>query len=275
MIEEHFSDDSIEFTANEVFNYFVYEDETEVKTEAVIDAIIKLISQDVSFISFDPKRVSVLILKTKSPTAIRALINQLFIRDHSGLWNSYDTITAISYLIQSEFRHIDLITVLCKNNEQLKRYYQSFCCRSFAKIFNDQKLNSYCDIIGKDWKSFFLFFMYRIENSKRNNLAKFAFYKNFFDRFTANMAYATHYNVKAKRPEYMHFYNEKEHRDFYSSIPGAEKVIKNAHKLRNANPLSHASAELVDRSNTAEDIENSIVDMARLIEEFRARNINQ
>jgi len=33
--------------------------------------------------------------------------------------------------------------------------------------------------------------MFLVEQSKHNNLAKFAFYKNFFDRFTADMAFIT------------------------------------------------------------------------------------
>lgn len=182
LIEKHFGDDTIEFTATEVYNYFVYEYDAEVKSNAVISAIVKLINQDVSFISFDPKRISVLILKTQSTSAIKALLNQLFRRNRAGLWNSYDTITAISYLIQSEFRHFDLIDVLCQNSQPLEEYYQFFCSRSFVNGFNNRRINNYCDIIGSDWKANFLYFMFLVEQSKHNNLAKFAFYKNFFDR---------------------------------------------------------------------------------------------
>lgn len=272
LIEKHFGDDAIEFTATEVYNYYVYEDEVEVKSNAVISAIIKLINQDVSFISFDPKRISVLILKTQSTSAIKALLNQLFQRDRAGLWNSYDTITAISYLIQSEFRHIDLIGALCKNNQPLEEYYQYFCSRSFVKVFNNHRINSYCDIIGTDWKANFLYFMFLIEQSKHNNLAKFAFYKNFFDRFTADMAFITKYESNAKRPNYNRFYKEPEHKKFYSSITDADKVIENAHKLRNANPLSHASAGLIDKDSTSSDLDDSIEDMEKLIDQFRREN---
>ena len=272
LIEKHFGDDTIEFTATEVYNYFVYEDEVEVKSKAVISAIVKLINQDVSFISFDPKRISVLILKTQSTTAIKALLNQLFQRNRAGLWNSYDTVTAISYLIQSEFRHIDLISVLCQNNQPLEEYYQYFCSSSFANRFNNRRINSYCDIIGTDWKANFLYFMFLVEQSKHNNLSKFAFYKNYFDRFTADLAFVTNYEPGAKRPNYNRFYKEPEHKKFYSSIPDADSIIQTAHKLRNANPLSHASAGLIDKDSTANDLDNSITEMNRLIDRFRAIN---
>ena len=271
LIEKHFGDDTIEFTATEVYNYFVYEDEVEVKSKAVISAIVKLINQDVSFISFDPKRISVLILKTQSTSAIKALLNQLFQRNRAGLWNSYDTITAISYLIQSEFRHIDLISVLCQNNQPLEEYYQYFCNSSFTNRFNNRRNNSYCDIIGADWKANFLYFMFLVEQSKHNNLAKFAFYKNFFDRFTADLAFVTKYEPDAKKPNYNRFYTENDHKKFYSSVPNSDDVIKKAHKLRNANPLSHASAGLIDKDSTSSDLDDSIEDMGKLIDQFRKK----
>ncbi len=269
LIEKHFGDETIEFTSTEVYNYFVYEDKTEVKSKAVTSAIVKLINQDVSFISFDPKRLSVLILKTQSTSAIKALLNQLFQRNRAGLWNSYDTITAISYLIQSEFQHIDLISVLCQNNQPLEEYYQYFCSSSFANRFNNRRINSYCDIIDADWKANFLYFMFLVEQSKHNNLSKFAFYKNFFDRFTADMAFATKYEPDAKRPNYNRFYKEGEHKKFYSSIPNADNVIETAHKLRNSNPLSHASAGLIDKDSTVSGLDNSIKEMSKLIDKFR------
>lgn len=270
LIEKHFGDDTIEFTATEVYNYFVYEDDAEVKSKAVVSAIVKLINQDVSFISFDPKRISVLILKTQSTSAIKSLLNQLFRRNRAGLWNSYDTITAISYLIQSEFRHIDLIDVLCQNSQPLEEYYQYFCSRSFVNGFNNRRISSYCNIIGPDWKANFLYFMYLAEKSKHNNLAKFAFYKNFFDRFTADLAFVTKYEPDAKKPNYKRFYKEPEHKKFYSSILDADKTIEVAHKLRNANPLSHASAGLIDKDSTSSDLEDSIEEMGKLIDKYRS-----
>lgn len=235
----------------------------------MINAIVKLINLDVSFISFDPKRISVLILKTQSTTAIKALLKQLFMRHRAGLWNSYDTIIDISYLIQSEFRHIDLIGVLCQNSRPLEEYYKYFCKGSFIRCLRNKQHNSYCDIIGNDWKTNFLYFMYLVEQSKHNNLAKFAFYKNFFDRFTADMAFVTKYEPETKRPNYKKFYKEAEHRNFYSSISGAEKIIETAHTLRNANPLSHASAGLIDSDSTSKDLGESIKAMQNLINDFR------
>ena len=69
-----------------------------------------------------------MIMKTQNSSAIKALLNQLFQRNRKGLWNSYDTTIAISYLIQSEFRHIDLLDALNENSTNLKNYYY-YCCK--------------------------------------------------------------------------------------------------------------------------------------------------
>ena len=272
LIEQHFGNESIEFTATEVYNYFVYEDTSEVRSAEVIFEIIHLINQDISVISFDPKRLSVLIIKTHSTQAIKALLNQLFQRHRAGLWNSYDTIVAISYLTQSGFRHVDLIDVLCQHCEPLGEYYR-YCCRtSFANVMSMQKPNSYCDIVKQDWKACFLYFMYWVAKSKNNNLAKFAYFKNYFDRFTADLAFAIGFDPNAKRPNYKLYYKEGEHKKFFAEIPGSDVVIKKAHELRNANPLSHSSADLIDRDSTSRDIDTSIQDLEMLIDKMRAKH---
>lgn len=272
LIEECFNDTTIEFTASEIYNYYVYENKEEVKSDSVIAQIIELINRDVSFISFDPKRLSVLIIKTGSPSAIKALLNQLFKRHRAGLWNSYDTTIAVSYLIQSGFKHIDLIDVLGQHSQSLDNYYNYFCRTSFLNRLKNRRLNSYCSIVGSDWKTVFLYFMYLVECERHNSLAQFAFYKNFFDRFTANMAFCSNYEKGVKKPNYKRFYRETELKKFYDSIPGAFAVIENAHNIRNANPLSHASAELIDTERTSIEINLSIREMGKLIDDFLKRN---
>ena len=108
MIDKYFSSDDVEFTASEVYNYHIYEKDDILQSDEIINVICQLINTEISFISLDPKRLSIMITKTRSTKAIKALLYQLFIRSRKGLWNSYDTSIAISYLIQSDFRHIVL-----------------------------------------------------------------------------------------------------------------------------------------------------------------------
>ena len=115
---------SQQFDNIEVFNYFLYENQSELKSAEVISAIVELVKHDLSFISLDPKRLTVMIMKTNSDKAIKAFLNQLFVRNRLNKWNSYDTTIAITYLIQSKFQHIDLLRILEKKCPEISIYYQ-------------------------------------------------------------------------------------------------------------------------------------------------------
>ncbi len=265
LIEKFFHKDGIEFMGGEVYNYFVYEDESSIRSKFVTEILIKLINKDVSFIALDPKRLSILIIKTRDSEAIKSLLNQLFIRNRENLWNSYDTIIAISYLIQRQFMHTDLIDVLGMRNNLLKFYYNNFCINSFLKLFDNKVRNNIIDIIGSDWKMYFFYFMYIVEKNKNNTLSKFAFFKNFFDRMTARFDY---YVNPKKRPGYKNFFKEKVLKSFYSKINGSAKIIEDAHILRNSNPISHASGELIDKDTSSYEIDNNIKDLFGLLRRY-------
>lgn len=269
LIERHFEAPDIEFTPSEVFNHYIYENDAILQDSKTITLICQLINQDVSFISLDPKRLSVMIMKTKSSVAIKALLNQLFQRNRQGLWNSYDTAIAISYLIQSEFKHFDLLKVLGENSDDLRHYYEYCCGHRFTSVFQDRKTKHYAEIIDQDWKAYFLYFMYWIEKKRHNVLAEYAFFKNFFDRFTADMAFYYKYDPQEKRPNYNAFFKEAKLKSFYAGVDNSEFIIQNAHKFRNANPLSHASAELIDNKVSTEDLQKSITEMFQLINGYR------
>lgn len=273
MIEDHFSFDDIEFTASEVFNYFVYESDSEVNSSNVSRLILRIIRKNISVISLDPKRLGVLIMKTHNDMAIKATLNELFKRQRADKWNSYDTTIAISYLVQSEFRHIDLLAVLKKNAPELHRYYYNNCRVSFVRAFMTNGLkntNTLCRVIGKDWKSYYLYFMYYTEKAKNNNLTAYAFFKNFFDRITADLDYVNklYEGKKEKRPNYNGFYKEGAFCTFYSCIDGSEDIIKRAHKLRNENPVSHSSASLIENDSTSEELYQTIKDLKTLIRRY-------
>ena len=274
LIDKHFSSDDIEFTPMEVYNHFIYECEEVIQDSKTISTICELIKADVSFISLDPKRLSIMIMKTKSEKAIKALLNQLFKRNRTGLWNSYDTSIAISYLIQSEFRHIDLLTALNENSCNLKNYYYNCCKNSFLSTLRNKRINNYLRIIDSDWKAYFLYFMYWVERERHNILAEYAFYKNYFDRFTSDLAFFCNYDSACKKPNYKRFYKEKEIKEFYKEIDGSENIIKHAHDLRNANPMSHSSAELIEKLTTTKEIKECIENLNSMIDNYRnAKNI--
>ncbi|MDO4581401.1 MAG: AbiA family abortive infection protein [Bacillota bacterium] len=265
LVNKHFSSDDIEFTPSEVFNYFVYEDEDELQSEPVVREIVGLVEQSISFINLDPKRLTVMIMKTKSDKAIKGFLNQLFRKNRLDKWNSYDTTIAISYLIQSKFRHIDLLDILSNRHRNLYSYYFYHCKSSTINCFDFWKVKKLNEIIAQDNKTYYLYFMHLCEMKRANYMAAFAYYKNYFDRVTANLDFAFGNDPTLKKPNYNGFYKEGAFIRFYSEIEGSEAVIKAAHKLRNANPLSHSSSELLDSNNTSEDLSESVKALSKLI----------
>ena len=265
LINKHFSSDGVEFTPSEVFNYFVYENEEELRSEAVIKEIVDIVEQGISFISLDPKRLTVMILKTQNGKAIKGFLNQLFKRNRADKWNSYDTTIAISYLIQSRFIHMDLLDILSSRHPKLYGYYFYNCKSSFINTLNLERVNRLCKVIASDTKAHYLYFMYLCETKRENYMAAFAYYKNYFDRVTADLDFVFNRNPRLKKPNYKGFYQEGAFKTFYSNMDNCDDVISKAHKLRNSNPLSHSSSELLDNDNTSDELEDCIKALSKFI----------
>ncbi len=73
-------------------------------------------------------------------------------------------------------------------------------------------------------------------------------------------------NNSTAKPNYKGYYKEAAFRKLYEGIPDADSIIKEAHGIRNSNPLSHSSAELIDSDKTYADILKSISDLGSLVE---------
>jgi hypothetical protein len=99
-------------------------------------------------------------------------------------------------------------------------------------------------------------------------MAAFAYYKNYFDRVTADLDFVFNRNPRHKRPNYKGFYHEGTFKTFYSNVDNSGDVISKAHKLRNSNPLSHSSSELLDNDNTSNELSNSVKDLSELINRY-------
>lgn len=273
IIEDAFSIEGTEFTPVEVYNHFVYEDSGALQDDEVLEIVLRTIKHDISFICLDPKRLTLLIMKTKSDTAIKALLNKLFQHNRAGKWNSYDTTIAISYLIQSQFQHIDLLDVIYQHNRALYKYYYYFCKATFVATLTNKTSIAIGKLVGTDEKVYYLYCMYFVEESRGNHLAAYAYYKNHFDRLSAHLAFRSGIDKGNKRsPNYKGFYDEKVLKKLYAGLADSDAIIRQAHRIRNANPLSHSSAELVDNDNSTSDLQQTIKGLDKLISEYIQQN---
>lgn len=265
LVEKHFSSDEIEFVPEEVLNYLVYENQTELKQPEVSNILTQIIKRDVSFLSVDPKRLSVMVMQSKNKNVESAMLNKLFERSCAGLWNSYDTTSAISYLIQSNFGDIDLLEVIRTQCYDLYAYYEYCCKTSFIHQVDNFKYEKFLECVKGDKQAVFLYFLSLCEQNKGNYLGAYAYYKNFFDRISADMAFIIGENLGDKRPNYRKYYKEPELKRLYRGIENSDVVIEKAHKLRNSNPLSHSSAELIDKNGSSAELKNTQRELEKLI----------
>ncbi|CAI3259074.1 AbiA family abortive infection protein [Enterococcus cecorum] len=266
LIDTHFSSNEVEFLPIEVLNFYIYNntlDESWVQNTKAI--VLELIKKGSAFLNLDPKRLTLLTLKTKSESAIKLLLNNLFQKKKSNKWNSYDTIIALTYLIQRGFMHVDLLGVLSSEVPHIYKYYFEFCRKSFYTIFKSREITKIREMIGGDKKTYYLFFMYLCEINRLNYMVAYAYFKNYFDRITAD--FDSYINIK-KKPNYNKFYTEKSLKKFYSIIDNSGVIISNAHKIRNNNPLSHASSELLDIKDNYQTLIQSMQNLKKLIFQY-------
>ena len=99
-------------------------------------------------------------------------------------------------------------------------------------------------------------------------MAAFAYYKNYFDRVTANLDFVFNRDPRLKKPNYKGFYKESAFISFYDGIDDRKAIIQKAHQLRNANPLCHSSSELLDSDNTSGELSKCIKELSSLIYKY-------
>ena len=191
-----------------------------------------------------------------------------------------DEILSLEYLVQRNFQHRDLIKIIKNTNPFISEYIEKFQILDFPtqikiknKIYYDSK-NEVYSMLDDDPYLNFLFFRYKYFESLGQTLESFAYFKNYFDRFIAHATLCMGIDQE-KRPNYKKYYTEqaikKELKNFQLSISDNEidNIISTAHNIRNANPVSHASAQLIKDNNLSKDkIWGTIKDLKKIIEEI-------
>ena len=154
--------------------------------------------------------------------------------------------------MNTHFKHSDLKEKIIKSNEsELYSYIINYCSSNFLLDFNQKNKNEYIDIINEDWKTYYLYFNFRIEEDKNSYMEAYAYFITYFDRVTALLDKTI---SNTKKPNIKGFYKWKDILKFYETSLNVEvevNLIKNANKLRNKNPLVHSSSEMLDSDWTS------------------------
>ena len=273
IIDKYFSLNDMEVTPDEIFNSVIYESRNNLmwRNPFIVDKIMRLIKKNIAFITLDPKRLTSMILKTREEKVIKAFLAQLFKKDKNDTWNAYDTTITISYLVQRRFRHGDLLHVLNLRHPHLFQYYENYCRKSFIADLREGENWRLITALAQDQIAYYLYFMYLCEYKKGNFMTSFAYYKSYFDRVTADLAFLR--NPKGEnKPKYRKFYKKKRLCEFYEEFDdSAYNIIDKAQALRYANPLTHSSSELLSDENTSERLKQSIRELSTLLDRYIAQ----
>lgn len=244
------------YTENEIFNSIIYTTNSIMSNKNMIDILKLLIDQKFDFIYCDPKRLTILIVKTKDEETIKLFLNKLYQKKKVLEWNRYDKIAVEQYLLQRQFINRDLINNL-SSIRNLKNYISYFINKDWSEIPNSQIQAKLCErlIYKEDTRYFFLYAFFKFEENKGNYELKHSFFKSYFEAISA-VLYAR--NV-GQSLNYERMYTEGSLRKNYEKIMGNKKYNDDIHKicqLRNKNMVNHAGGNNNDISIYKEIDEN-------------------
>lgn len=273
IVDEIFKFENLIFQPQEILTILSIKKITKDK-DSIINLLNKIILKNNNILRIDPKRMTRIILNTYDGQLIRNMLNRLFEISRNGLWTDNEMCSLIQYLTMRGFNHPELLEILEKEDENLFRYYKNYCKDSKWIYLNNSLMK--IDKIFTDHKIIYLYMMYILELKSGNILDSFANYKSFFDRFTAWIAFLLEIDKNWKKtvPNINKYYKKIELKKVYKDIDGYEEIIDDADKLRNQNPLNHASGNLLDLDLDARKIEvtKTIADLNYLLKEKINKN---
>ena len=91
----------------------------------------------------------------------------------------------------------------------------------------------------------------------------FAYFKNFFDRVTADIRCRNNEKINYKK-----YFNKTELLNIYSRYNNGTEIIEYTQALRNHNPLAHASSELLDDTSSTTQLEQAQKDLWELLIQY-------
>ena len=261
LMDKHFSNPEYDYSSKEVLNYFVYDyDEYDNQLKELIFGIL---GKQVDLVYIDPKRITSMLLKTDS-TIIKKVLSNLFVASRDGRWTIYHSSAAIMYLLQSGFRHIDLLDVLSQVDSGLYEYYFYYCKNPKYQIEDSNGFGELLNtVLESNRETNEIYFMYLCEDDFGNYMSKFTIFKSFFDRVSAMLA--AKYIDKEKKPNYNRYHLEKNLSNLYSKIDHSHEIIIEAHTIRKTNPVVHGSAQYLRDTYPVSRIQQSINNQRKLL----------
>lgn len=262
-----------------ILNAIVYNKSTWSQDYDIKNKISLLVNSNYRKLRYSAKTLITLVLNTRDGDIIKGLLNNLFTTFKNGTNDIIDEIILIEYLVQRKFNHKDLMTILKTDDHGIKEYIKAYQTSDFIKSLEKNKVIFYTNqkevypLISKDTILNFIYFRAKYFESLDLVLESFAYYKNYFDRFVAHAMFCTGID-SGRKPNYKLYYTEGKLIDGlkqlnFLSSDEITKIINEAHKIRNSNPVSHSSAGLLQNEDFSRyRVKSSLNDLKIIIEQL-------
>lgn len=267
IVNEHFENNNSKYFFSQIYQSFCFKASKVLIDNEIITKIERLLDYNYKFLSCDPKTLVSLITNIENGSMIRKILNSSFQDYKKENWDIYNNYIIFQYLLRRNFLHKDLLRILSRTDLNLYKYVSKFCINKWIYTNNSRLTRIFVNNCYKsNSKVSFLYFMYKKEYILDNIIESYAFYKNYFDIITGHFAHARGETKKLSTQ----YYDAKKTKNFYrKELPGEdeklEEIIKTASNLRNSNPISHGSAELLNNLSQKRSIDKCINNLQTLV----------
>ncbi|WEV71301.1 AbiA family abortive infection protein [Lactobacillus sp. ESL0785] len=278
-IECSLKKEKIDYNSNELINKYIYDKQDYFKESKVKELLFNIANHKKYIFIYYSRQFMQMILNTNDTNYIKKFLNEIFKNSRSTYFSQYNLLMAIQYLLARNFCHSSLLNLIKDENPKIFNYIKLYCKQSKYYHYTEEDFRQLF-VIGNnklysDFKQNFLYLMYKSNANKSMVLEKFAYYKNYFDRKLTNtlnlfrcfkkpIAYNATYTVKQATKYFKKLYNKKyisqsENEEFQS-------IVEQACKLRNHNPIDHASSEILSNDNVRNtEIQESIYELNKIL----------
>lgn len=246
------------FYYTEVLNWYIYKNKNIFQDQEIVSQLSDLVDR-IDILEHYPKQFGRMIINTCDDDLIKKYLNQIFHLFRTTPTPKFIEFLAKEYLLAHNFKHGDLKKYIKENSPGLSQYIEKYCENTCCIPELKEYKNQYLSKMKIDPILNYLWFMFICAKNESEILEEFAYYKNYFDRKLAYLFAAAEIDgaFKKGKVSFNFTYNIGNVKKAMDGLRNKglrysdEEISKLAktYAIRNSNPVSHASSELLYENN--------------------------
>lgn len=254
IFEDSFYDVNFKFHYTEVLNWYIYDKSEYFQDKKVIKLLFRLATEKYYLFRFYSKQFVRMLINTKEDKLVKKFLNEAFVINRSKGSSRYQVLMILEYLLATNFHHADLKLILKEYSSVIYEYILNYCDGQFVQIIENET-TGFTSMSKSDYALNFLWFMSKFYEKKSMILEEYAYYKNYFDRKLSYLFAQLGIQGVAKKSgkiSWNYTYNSGSVVKALEKLGIEEnirKIVGNSYQLRNHNPVSHASSELLEQDS--------------------------